>query len=84
VLFIKESAMKHNPDDRTDNVEKIQRTIDRTIGNMERAEERIEKTSDRNVRENLQGKNRRREEALRGLRREIKEEAEFRKECREP
>lgn len=35
--------MKRNPDDRSDNVERIQENIDNTIRNMELAEEIIEK-----------------------------------------
>ena len=37
---------KPNPDDRSDNVEKIQKNIDRTILNIELAEDMISNTSD--------------------------------------
>ena len=67
--------MKHNPDDRSDNVERIQENIDNTIRNMELAEEMIEKTSDRKMKKELSEKNERRRDALNGLRSEIRDEA---------
>jgi len=70
--------MKHNPDDRRDNVEKIQKNINHTIKNMELADEMIEKTDDEKMKKQLIEKNERRREALEGFRREIKEEARHR------
>ncbi len=70
--------MKANPDNRKDNVEKIQKNIDMTIHNMELADEMIEKTDNRKTKEELHAKNERREEALNGLRKEIKDEADAR------
>ncbi len=70
--------MKPNPDDRKDNVERIQQNIDMTIRNMELADEMIEKTDDPQVQRDLQAKNERRREALKGMRSEIKDEAENR------
>lgn len=70
--------MKVNPDNRKDNVERIQRNIDMTIRNMELADEMIEKTDNPQTKEELRAKNKRREQALEGLRREIKDEAEAR------
>jgi small acid-soluble spore protein (thioredoxin-like protein) len=67
--------MKAKPDDRRDNVERIQENINHTIQNMRRADEMIEETSDDVMRENLKAKNERREEALKGMRSEIREEA---------
>ncbi|NLI92330.1 MAG: small acid-soluble spore protein Tlp [Peptococcaceae bacterium] len=67
--------MKHNPDDRRDNVERIQHNINHTIKNMELAEEMIEKTSDHKTKEDLKEKNERRREALNGMRAEIQDEA---------
>lgn len=67
--------MKHNPDDRSDNVEKIQRNITNTIGNIEAAEEMIFQTDDAKTRHNLSEKNERREQALQSMRQEIKDEA---------
>ena len=67
--------MKPNPDDRRDNVEKLQVNISNTIENIHRAEEMIEKTSDEKMKETLKEKNKRRENTLEGLRSEIREEA---------
>lgn len=66
---------KPNPDDRSDNVERIQQNINHTIQNIEMAEEAIEKTPDRNAKKDLTEKNERRRDALDGMRREIKDEA---------
>jgi len=70
--------VKANPDDRKDNVERIQKNIDMTIHNMELADEMIEKTDDPKTKEELHAKNERREQALKGLRHEIKDEADAR------
>ena len=66
---------KHNPDNREDNVENIQRNINYTIENMRRADELIEKTSDEKLKSSLKGKNSRRRAALVGMRKEIQDEA---------
>ena len=71
--------MKHNPDDRKDNVERIQKNINRTIRNIEMADEIIPKTDDDNNRKALEEKNERRLDTLDGLRKEIKDEAIDRK-----
>lgn len=71
--------MKPNPDDRRDNVKKIQKHINHTIKNMELAEEMIAETDDPKTREDLIEKNKRRERALEGFRNEIKDEAKARK-----
>lgn len=70
--------LKRNPDDRSDNVEKIQRSIDSTMRNIRAADEMINNTSDNKMREDLIVKNERRREALEGFRREIKDEADYR------
>ncbi|WP_024613824.1 small acid-soluble spore protein Tlp [Clostridium sp. Ade.TY] len=67
--------MKHNPDNRKDNVEKIQCNISNTIKNIHLANEMIEVTDDDNMKQTLKEKNCRREEALKGMREEIKEES---------
>ncbi len=69
---------KPKPDDRSDNVERIQKNIDFTIHNMELADDMIEKTSDDKLKDTLQDKNIRRRHALDAMRREIKDEAEAR------
>ncbi len=71
--------MKPKPDDRSDNVDRIQKNIDMTIHNMELADEFIDKTSDPKTKEALEEKNERRRQALDGMRHEIKDEAEFKK-----
>lgn len=71
--------MKNKPDDRSDNVEKIQKNIDNTIENIRLSEDMIEKTDDSNSRKDLIDKNHRREEALEGMRKEIKDEACWRR-----
>lgn len=67
--------MKNKPDDRTDNVDRIQYNIDKTILNCELADEMIAKTDDPKMKETLEEKNKRRESALHGMREEIREEA---------
>ncbi|MBR0599404.1 small acid-soluble spore protein Tlp [Clostridiales bacterium BAD-6] len=63
------------PDDRRDNVDKIEYNIGKTIQNMELAEEMIAKTDDENMKQELKEKNNRREAALKGMRKEIRDEA---------
>ncbi|MEL7598071.1 MAG: small acid-soluble spore protein Tlp [Clostridiaceae bacterium] len=67
--------MKHNKDDRRDNVDRIEYNIGKTIQNVELAEEMIEKTDDYKTKKTLEAKNRRREESLTAMREEIKDEA---------
>lgn len=67
--------MKPNPDNRSDNVDRIQRNIDMTIENMHRAEEMISTTPDAKMKQVLKEKNQRREQALEGMRHEIRDEA---------
>jgi small acid-soluble spore protein (thioredoxin-like protein) len=66
---------KPNPDDRRDNVERIQYNIDKIIENTELAEEMIADTDDENTKRALTEKNERRRTSLDSLRREIREEA---------
>jgi small acid-soluble spore protein (thioredoxin-like protein) len=70
-----EKTMKHNKDDRRDNVDRIEYNIGKTIQNVELAEEMIEKTDDYKTKKTLEAKNRRREESLTAMREEIKDEA---------
>lgn len=69
--------MKHNPDNRKDNVENIQNNINATVKNISLANEMINNTSDAKSMKSLSEKNKRREKALDGMRQEIKEEAEY-------
>lgn len=67
--------MKNKPDDRRDNVERIQYNIDKTILNCELADEMIAKTDDPKMKQTLKEKNERRKESLQGMREEIRDEA---------
>ena len=67
--------MKINPDDRTDNVDRIQQNICNTIKNCELADEAIEKTDDEKIKKSLTAKNERRKESLQSMRDEIQDEA---------
>jgi len=63
------------PDDRRDNVDRIEFNIGQTIKNMNLADEMIEKTDDEKMKRELREKNERREDALVGMREEIRDEA---------
>lgn len=69
---------KPKPDDRRDNVEKIQYNINHTISNYREAKDMINNTSDEKMKEELIAKNKRRLESLKGMREEIKDEANAR------
>ncbi|SEP61191.1 small acid-soluble spore protein Tlp [Piscibacillus halophilus] len=62
------------PDDRSDNVEKIQSNIQNTIENMEEAEESMA-TASEEQKEQIQAKNERRRQTIKGLREEASDEA---------
>ncbi len=64
-----------NPDNRSDNVARIQKNIDMTIHNIEAAEDMMGKTPDDKMKQTLAEKNERRRDALQGMRNEIKDEA---------
>lgn len=70
--------MKKNPDNRKDNVERIQKNIDMTIHNIEAAEDMMAQVDNSKMEKELQAKNERRRQALDGMRKEIKDEAEDR------
>ena len=76
--------MKPNPDNRTDNVDRIQYNLDMTIDNIHRANEMIDKTPDPKTKQVLKAKNERRMDALDGMRREIRDEANAAKNSRLP
>ena len=69
---------KPNPDDRRDNVEKIQFSIDNTIKNYREAEQMMSMTDNEKTIKELKEKNERRKNAVEGLRAEIKDEADAR------
>ncbi|WP_068672249.1 small acid-soluble spore protein Tlp [Oceanobacillus sp. Castelsardo] len=62
-----------NPDDRSDNKEKLQNMIEDTIQNIEKSEETLENSSGED-KQQIMAKNKRREEAIEGFREEIKDE----------
>ncbi|RPF55886.1 small acid-soluble spore protein Tlp [Aquisalibacillus elongatus] len=62
------------PDDRSDNVEKIQDNIQNTIENMEEAEESMETASDEQ-KQAIEAKNERRRQSIKGLKEEASDEA---------
>lgn len=72
--------MKPKPDNRKDNVERIQKNINHTIQNIELAEEMMDRVDDPKTIRELKAKNERREEALEGMRKEIRDEAIAREE----
>ena len=63
------------PDDRRDNVERIQFNIDNTIRNYRETKDKIMTAHDEKQRQELEEKNQRRNQALKGMRKEIQEEA---------
>lgn len=66
---------KPKPDDRRDNVDRIQNKIDNTIANYREAEDMIKNSTDPKQRRELQEKNERRERSIEGAREEIRDEA---------
>jgi small acid-soluble spore protein (thioredoxin-like protein) len=67
---------KPNPDDRSDNVEKLKSMIHNTIENMEAAEESLAFTDSEQQRQQIESKNQRRSESIDSFRSEIKDEAQ--------
>ena len=66
-----------NPDDRSDNVEKLQSMVQNTIENIEEAQDTLQ-FANPEERERIEAKNLRREESINALRNEIKDEAQAR------
>ena len=62
------------PDDRSDNVEKLQSMVQNTIENIEEAQDTMQFASPEE-RERIEAKNQRREESIQAMREEIKDEA---------
>ncbi|MDF2789443.1 MAG: small acid-soluble spore protein Tlp [Neobacillus sp.] len=65
---------KPKPDDRSDNVEKLQSMIHDTIENIEAAEESLAFTDSETQRQQIKAKNERRRESIESYRAEIKDE----------
>lgn len=68
---------KPNPDDRSDNVEKLQTMVQNTMKNIEEAEEAVA-CSNEEERQRIQQKNHNREVSIEAMRSEIKDESEAR------
>lgn len=67
------------PDDRSDNVEKLQRAVQNTIENFREAEDYLEEYADEissEEAEQIREKNARRRQSIDGMRSEIKDEAD--------
>jgi small acid-soluble spore protein (thioredoxin-like protein) len=71
---------KPKPDDRSDNVEKLQEQVVNTIENLEEAHETLQMDLPEDQREAILAKNRRREAAIAAKREEIKDEYAFQQE----
>ena len=69
---------KANPDDRSDNAEKLQEMVQNTIENIHEAEEAAEFSNEQD-RAAIEAKNERRMESIKGMQEEIKEESPYRK-----
>lgn len=70
--------MGHNkpkPDDRSDNVEKLEEMMQNTMENMEEAEETIHFSDGENIQQ-IKAKNERRKASIENMRAEILDEAE--------
>ncbi|MDC3415024.1 small acid-soluble spore protein Tlp [Aquibacillus sp. 3ASR75-11] len=61
------------PDNRKDNVEKLQNMVQDTIENIEASHETMQFSSEKE-KQNVKEKNKRREDAIQGMREEIKDE----------
>ncbi|MBD1379346.1 small acid-soluble spore protein Tlp [Metabacillus arenae] len=68
---------KPKPDDRSDNVEKLQDMVQNTIQNIEKAHETMQ-FSEGEERSKIEQKNARREESIAAMRSEIQDEAKAR------
>nr|WP_312098745.1 small acid-soluble spore protein Tlp [Niallia sp.] len=68
------SFQKPNPDDRSDNVEKLQDMVQNTSENIDKAEETLMNAS-AGEKEMIQQKNQRREAAIQSFKEEIQDEA---------
>ncbi|MBS2969115.1 small acid-soluble spore protein Tlp [Metabacillus sp. KIGAM252] len=68
---------KSNPDDRSDNVEKLQDMVQNTIENIEKAHDSLAMANEKDRRE-IEEKNKRREDSIAAMRSEIQDEAHAR------
>jgi len=66
---------KPKPDDRRDNVNKIQNNINNTISNYRETEDLINNVDSDKEKQDLEEKNQRREQSIKNMKKEIKDEA---------
>jgi len=71
--IVNKERNKPNPDDRSDNVEKLQEMIHDTYENIAESEDHLRWASGED-KENIKAKNERRRESIEGFRAEIKDE----------
>lgn len=64
----------HNPDNRTNEEERVKTKINKTMHNAEVADEIIGKTDDDKLKNTLEEKNSRRQDAVNKMKKEIKED----------
>lgn len=70
-------AYKANPDDRSDNVEKLQDMIQNTMENIDKSQDSLQFSNEEEC-ARIEAKNERREESIQAFRSEIKDEASAR------
>ena len=70
--------MKPKPDNRSDNCDNIQHNIKMTKENIQRANDIKDSTPDKQMKQTLEDKNERREEAVKSMQRELEDEADYR------
>lgn len=66
---------KPKPDDRSDNVDRIQNNIDNTIANYRETKDIIKSAVNEKEKQDLLEKNKRREQSIKSMREEIRDEA---------
>lgn len=66
---------KSKPDDRSDNVEKLQSMINNTLENIEESERSMQFTDSTEQKQSIQTKNEKRRESISAMRSEVKDEA---------
>nr|WP_300094141.1 small acid-soluble spore protein Tlp [Sedimentibacter sp.] len=66
---------KPKPDDRRDNVDRIQNMLDNTIVNYRETKDLMKKVDNEKDRQDLADKNLRREQSLKNMKEEIRDEA---------
>ncbi len=75
----KKNQQYANPDDRSDNVDKLQEMVQNTIQNLEAAHDTMQ-FSEGEAKQQIIDKNKRREESITAMRNEIKDEARHQEE----